>query len=265
MSTSLAMEKKAADRSHFKAMSPEEARLRRDLAACYRLVAYYGWDDMIGTHISARLPDENGKECFLINPFGMMFDEITASSLIKVDVEGEVLQDSPYMVNRAGFVIHSAVHMARPDAGCVMHLHSRDGVAVSTLQEGLLPLNQGAMFLANHIAFHEYEGVALDEGERQRLAADLGNKPLMLLRNHGTLAVGKTVPATFVLMYGLEMSCTVQVRTLGMGRPLHAADPKVIAKGTAMMDAGMIDSYADSLAWPALLRKLDRELPGYAD
>src|SRR5262249_32172326 len=138
--SSLMMEK-TADRSRFKAISPEEARIRRDLAACYRLVAYYGWGDMIGTPISPRLPDENGKECFLINPFGMMFDEITASSLIKVDVEGDVLQDTPYMVNRAGFVIHSAVHMARPDAGCVMHLHSRDGVAVSSLEEGLLPLN----------------------------------------------------------------------------------------------------------------------------
>lgn len=244
-------------------ISEEEARIRRDLAACYRLVALYGWEDMLATHISARLPKEAGKECFLINPLGLMFDEITASSLIKVNMDGEILQETPYQVNRAGFVIHSAVQAARPDITCAIHLHSLDGVAVSATEEGLLPLNQTAMTIAGHIAFHEFEGVANNEEERERLAADLGNKPLMLLRNHGTLAVAPTIPSAFVLMYLLEWSCTVQVRTLGMARPLHAADPTAIAATGQMLDNPDLKKYADALAWPALLRRLDRLNPGY--
>jgi ribulose-5-phosphate 4-epimerase/fuculose-1-phosphate aldolase len=244
-------------------ISEEEVRIRRDLAACYRLVALYGWEDMLATHISARLPKEDGKECFLINPLGLLFDEITASSLIKVNMDGEVLQETPYQVNRAGFVIHSAVQAARPDITCAIHLHSLDGVAVSATEEGLLPLNQTAMTVAGHVAFHEFEGVANNEEERERLGADLGNKPLMFLRNHGTLAVAPTIPSAFVLMYLLEWSCTVQVRTLGMGRPLHAADPKAIAATGQLLDNPDLKKYADALAWPALLRRLDRVNPGY--
>jgi len=245
-------------------MSEEEARTRRDLAACYRLVALYGWEDMLATHISARLPQQDGRDCFLINPLGLMFEEITASSLIKVAMDdGEILQETPYEVNRAGYVIHSAVLAARPDIHCAIHLHSLDGVAVSATEEGLLPLNQTAMTIAGHVAFHEFEGVANNEEERERLAADLGHKPLMLLRNHGTLSVAPTIPSAFVLMYLLEWSCTVQVRTLGMARPLHAADPKVIAATGQLLDNPDLKKYADGLAWPALLRKLERCNPGY--
>lgn len=256
---------KTADKARIGKMSDAEAQMRRDLAACYRLVALYGWDDMLATHISARLPDEDGKECFLLNPVGLMFEEITASSLVKVNMDGEIISDTPYKVNRAGFVIHSAVHAARHDAGCVIHLHSLDGVAVSAMEDGILPLNQSAITIAPHVAFHEYEGVATNEDERARLAADLGNKPLMLLRNHGTLAVGPSVAGAFVLMYLLETCCTIQVRALGMGQKLHAADPKVIAEMGKMMDNFEFAKYAEGLAWPALLRKLDRENPGYAD
>jgi len=254
---------KTRDRLFSSRISEEEARIRRDLAACYRLVALYGWEDMLATHISARLPQEHGEECFLINPLGLMFDEITASSLIKVSMDGEVLQETPYQVNRAGYVIHSAVLAARPDVNCAIHLHSLDGVAVSATEGGLLPLNQTAMTVAGHIAFHEFEGVADNEEERERLGADLGNKPLMLLRNHGTLSVASTIPSAFVLMYLLEWSCTVQVRTLGMGRPLHAADPGAIAATGKLMDNPDLKKYADALAWPALLRRLDRRNPGY--
>jgi ribulose-5-phosphate 4-epimerase/fuculose-1-phosphate aldolase len=256
---------KTADKSRIGKMSDVEAQMRRDLAACYRLVALYGWDDMLATHISARLPDEDGKECFLLNPLGLMFEEITASSLVKINMDGEIISDTPYKVNRAGFVIHSAVHAARHDAGCVIHLHSLDGVAVSAMEDGILPLNQTAITIASHVAFHDYEGVATNEDERARLAADLGNKPLMLLRNHGTLAVGPSIAGAFVLMYLLETCCTVQVRTLGMGQKLHAADPKVIAETGKMMNDFNFASYAEAMAWPALLRKLDRENPGYAD
>ncbi len=256
---------KTADKSRIGKISDVEAQMRRDLAACYRLVALYGWDDMLATHISARLPDEDGKECFLLNPLGLMFEEITASSLVKINMDGEIISDTPYKVNRAGFVIHSAVHAARHDAGCVVHLHSLDGVAVSAMEDGILPLNQSAITIGANVAFHEYEGVATNDDERARLAADLGNKPLMLLRNHGTLAVGPSVASAFVLIYLLETCCTVQVRTLAMGQKLHAADPKVIAETGKMMDDFDFPKYAEGMAWPALLRKLDRENPGYAD
>lgn len=242
-------------------VSAEEAQIRRDLAACYRLVAHFGWDDLIATHISARLPVPG--EVFLINPYGLMFDEITASSLVKINADGDILEPTPHRVNPAGFVIHSAVHLAREDAGCVIHLHTRDGVATSMIEDGLLPLNQTAMVVAGDIAFHEYEGVAVEMDERERLAADLGDKNLMLLRNHGTLAVGRTVAEAFLRMYFLEMSCTVQVKALSTGRTLHHADPAVVEKvGTRVNGDG---SFARDLVWPALLRKAYRLDPGFAD
>lgn len=236
-----------------------EAEVRRDLAAAYRLAAIFGWDDLVATHLSARVP---GKETFLINPFGMLFEEITPASLVEIDLDGQIVSKSDWAVNRAGFVVHSAVHAARPDAACVMHLHTCDGVAVSALEEGLLPLNQTAMLIADDIAFHDYEGVALELGERERLAADLGRKGLMLLRNHGTLALGPTIADTFTSMYFLEWACTVQVRTLGMGRPLHGAGAEVAAKVAAMRGPGG-SALARDLVWPALLRKLDRAAPGW--
>jgi ribulose-5-phosphate 4-epimerase/fuculose-1-phosphate aldolase len=243
-------------------VSAEEAQLRRDLAAAYRLIALYGWDDMIATHLSARVI-ENGEDAFLINPLGMFFEEITASSLIKVNMNGDVLHDTPYEVNRAGFIIHSAVHLARPDARCVIHLHTHDGIAVSMLEEGLLPLNQTAMLVADQVAYHEFEGVAFQEEERERLAADLGDKPLLMLRNHGTLAVGGSIAQAFVLMYMLETSCTIQIRAQGTGRPIHQPDLKAVAATAVMSQRPNGMAYADTLAWPPLLRKLDRANPGY--
>jgi ribulose-5-phosphate 4-epimerase/fuculose-1-phosphate aldolase len=239
-----------------------EAQARRDLAACYRLVAHFGWDDLVATHISARLP---GKDVFLINPFGVLFEEITASSLVKINGEGAILSPTPHQVNQAGFVIHSAVHQAREDAGCVIHLHTLDGVAVSMLEEGLLPLNQTAMIVARRMAFHEYEGVATDLEERQRLQADLGDKNYMLLRNHGTLVVGRTIAEAFVRCYFLERSCTTQIRAMSAGRPLHHASPAAIAKVEAQTDPTGPDTLSRELVWPAMLRKLERMDSSYAD
>jgi ribulose-5-phosphate 4-epimerase/fuculose-1-phosphate aldolase len=248
------------------AVTPEERALRRDLAGAYRLAALHGWDDMIGTHFSVRLPTRPGApEEFLINPYGMLFEEITASSLIKVDVEGNILSDSDFPVNRAGFVIHSALHMQREDAGCVMHLHTRDGIAVSALECGLLPLNQTSLVIYGKVSTHEYEGVAVNTEERERLARDLGENDLMLLRNHGTLSVGPTVAEAFQRMYLLERACQIQVRTLAMGQPWRRPDAAVIERMGA--HAGRRNdhsaNYARNLVWPALLRKLDRVCPDY--
>jgi len=242
--------------------SPEERAIRSDLAACYRLVAMYGWDDFTGTHISARLPGE--REEFLINPYGMFFDEITASSLVKVNLAGEILEPSPYPVNPAGFVIHSAIHMVREDAGCVIHLHTRDGMAVSAIEEGLLPLTQPAILVMSEIAFHEYEGVATDFDERARLQRDLGEKNLMFLRNHGTLAVGRTVREAFRSIANLETACSAQVAALSMGRRPHLPAPEVVAEADRRFTREMMAASAER-NWPALLRKLERENPGYAD
>src|SRR4030088_2754516 len=190
-------------------VSPEEWQTRVDLAAAYRLVAHYGWDDLVFTHISARVPGANHH--FLINPYGMMFEEITASSLVKVDLEGKIVMPSPYQINPAGFTIHSAVHAAREDALCVMHLHTEFGIAVSAQKAGLLPLSQQSLFALASLAYHDYEGVALDEEEKPRLVADLGNKVFMILRNHGLLTVGKTPAEAFLSMYILERACRIQI------------------------------------------------------
>jgi ribulose-5-phosphate 4-epimerase/fuculose-1-phosphate aldolase len=240
-------------------ISAEEKRIRRELAACYRMTAMFGWDDLVATHISARLP---GEEAFLLNPYGLLFEEITASTLVKVDPDGNVLDDSPYPVNRAGFIIHSAIHQARHDAACVIHLHTHDGVAVSALEEGILPLNQSAMLLRDTIAFHEYEGIATQLEERERLVADLGDKNLMLLRNHGTLALGPTIAEAFTAMYFLEWACTTQVRTLAMGQPLHSATPQSMAAVTATRNA-IGARVALDLVWPAMMRKVARECVGF--
>jgi len=238
-------------------MSPGEWQTRVELAACYRLIALHGWDDLIATHISARVP---GTRDFLINRLGLTFEEITASNLVRIDLDGNVTDGSDAPINRAGFTIHSAVHQVREDAGCVIHLHTLDGTAVSALENGLLPLNQVAMLAHGDIVFHEYEGVAFDLAERERLQADLGQSNLMLLRNHGTLAVGRTVGEAYTRMYTLERACSIQVRTLGMNRPLHAADAGVIERtGDLGRDAA---SYA-AVAWPAALRRAGRLSPGF--
>lgn len=241
----------------------DEATLRRDLAAAYRLVALFGWDDLVATHISVRIPGD--EHAFLINPFGMLFEEIRPADLIKVDLEGRLLSKTKWPINAAGFTIHSAIHAARHDVVCAMHLHTPDGVAVSMLEEGLLPLNQTAMLVAGDIAFHEYEGVATDLDERERLVADLGDKNAMLLRNHGTLTLGRSVAQAFTAMYFLETACTIQVKALGMGRPIHAVDDAVVQRtaGQFRMMAAM--GLAENLVWPAMLRKLDRLEPGWRD
>jgi len=251
------MKKDLAGDSRGHEMDPAEWEARCDLAAAYRLVAHFGWDDLIGTHLSARIP---GREEFLINPLGLMFDEITASSLVKVNLEGEILQQTEYSINRAGYIIHSAVHAAREDLHCVIHLHTQDGVAVSSTQEGLLPLNQSAMIIRAHLARHAYEGVATNEEERERLVADLGNARAMLLDNHGTLYVGKTVAEAFQHAYMLEWACTTQVRTLSMGLTLQQADADTVVHTEATLESfgTDFDYICEGLVWPAVLRKLER-------
>jgi ribulose-5-phosphate 4-epimerase/fuculose-1-phosphate aldolase len=246
------------------AMAPGEWEARVDLAAAYRLVALYGWDDLIFTHLSARVPGP--EHHFLINPYDMMFEEITASSLVKIDVEGNPVGKSEHPVNPAGFTIHSAIHMARDDAAAVMHLHTPHGQAVSAMEFGLLPHTQTAMIAGHDIAYHDYEGIATDLEERERLIADIGTKNAMILRNHGTLAVGESVGACFVRLYFLERACEAQVLMLSAGRehlntPPQGVDHKV-AHQSNPKGMGML---AERLAWPALLRKLDRIDPGFRD
>ena len=238
--------------------SDTEWNVRVDLAACYRLVALYEWDDLIFTHISARVPGP--EHHFLINPYGMMFDEITASSLAKIGPDGKPIGNSTFPVNPAGFTIHSAVHEAREDVGCVIHLHTPDGTAVSTSKEGLLPLNQTAQLVLPDLAYHDYEGVALDHDERPRLQKDLGTKNLMLLHNHGTLTMGRTCAEAFLRVYFLERACTMQVRTrmLGDSSMDHPTDEAVIEKNAKLARSGGMSKLAEALVWPALLRKLDR-------
>ncbi len=238
-----------------------EQTIRRDLAAAYRLVALHGWDDLIFTHISARVPGP--EHHFLINPYGFTFDEITASSLVKVGLDGRSVGDSEALVNPAGFTIHSAIHEVREDAGCVIHVHTPDGTAVATAREGLKPLNQTAQLVIDDLAYHDYEGVALDHDERPRLQQDLGAKNLMLLRNHGTLTVGRTVAEAFLRMYFLERACTMQVRTRILGQDDYPTHPEVIDKNAKLSAAAGMQSVANRLLWPAMLRRLDRIDPGY--
>lgn len=240
-------------------VSAEEWQARVDLAALYRLVALYGWDDLIYTHISARIPGP--EHHFLINPYGLLFEEITASSLVKVDLEGNVLQETPYFINPAGFTIHSAIHASRDDAHYVMHLHSDDGVAVAAQAEGLLPLSQHALIVLPKLAYHDYEGIALNLDERERLVADIGDKTLMLLRNHGTLSVGETAANCWVGMYYLERACTMQVGAMSAGRDKVLIAPQ--ASQNEVKNQASSRGIGGALAWPACLRKLDRELPGY--
>ncbi len=246
-------------------VSPEEWQIRLDLAAAYRLVADFGWTDLVFTHISARVPGP--EHHFLINPYGMLFEEITASSLVKIDKDAKIVLDTGYPVNPAGFTIHSAIHEAREDAKSVLHLHTPDGTAVATLKEGLLPLNQTAQLVIGDLAYHDYEGVAFDHAEKPRLQKDLGQKNAMLLRNHGTLTVGDSVAAAFSRMYFLERACTMQVRTLsqvGQGRSLVATEASVLEKNV-MIGAAGVAAASQFLIWPALMRRLERIAPSYKD
>ena len=240
-------------------MSVVERRLRIELAALYRIVAMYGWDDLLATHISARLPGPQHQ--FLINPLGRLFWEITASSLVKVGLDGSVLEARAVEINPAGFTIHSAVHAARPDAQCVIHLHTIAGVAVSSQAQGLLPLNQSAMLLNGRVAYHDFEGIALDLDERSRLVADLGAKNAMILRNHGTLAVGSSVGDAFQTMYFLERACAIQVAALSGGATPNLPPPSV--QDVVTRQTASFGDIADRLLWPALLRRLDSSDRGY--
>jgi len=245
-------------------VSEDEWKLRVNLAACYRLVAMYGWSDLIFTHISAKLPESvSGKEHhFLINPYGLMFDEITASSLLKIDLQGNQINESPFYVNHAGFAIHSTIHEARPDVECVLHTHTRAGVAVSAQKDGLLPISQQSSLLMSSLAYHDYEGLAVYDDERDRLRADLGYKNYMILRNHGLLTVGRSVPDAFLAMYFLEMSCQIQISAQA-GGVLQPVPQNVLDGVTAAVKIQEAKGSAAALTWPALLRRLDRLNPGY--
>ncbi len=242
-------------------VNDEEWAIRVDLAAAYRLVAFYGWDDLIFTHLSARIPGP--EHHFLLNPYNLMFEEVTASSLVKVGLDGNPVEPTPFITNPAGFTIHSAIHMAREDAQAVMHLHTPAGQAVSAHSEGLLPLTQTAMLVRGDVAFHDYEGVAVDLGERDRLVANLGARNAMILRNHGTLAVGPSIGECFVRLYFLERACQAQIMALSAGENVNnppQGSPEVAAQqGTAGIALA-----AKLLAWPALKRKAFRLDPGFA-
>lgn len=243
-------------------VSQEEWQIRQDLAAAYRLIAHYGWDDMVFTHLSARVPGPD--EHFLLNPFGYQFDEVTASNLVKIDVDGNVVLDNGHQVNAAGFTIHSAVHMAREDAQAVMHLHTDAGIAVACSEQGLLPLTQHAMFVYHDTVYHEWEGVALDLDERERLVNDLGAHNLMLLRNHGTLSVGASVGSCFMRMYYLERACAIQVNAATQGK-LHMPNEAAIQMMQQTFNNPDAWEGLASTAWPALRRQADRLDPSYAD
>ncbi|MBN7770438.1 class II aldolase/adducin family protein [Marinobacter daepoensis] len=241
-------------------VSEQEWQLRVDLAAAYRLIAMYGWDDLIFTHISVRIPGP--EHHFLINPYGMMFDEITASSLVRIDQHGNKLNPDDFDVNPAGFTIHSAVHSIREDAACVMHTHTTEGVAVSTQKHGLLPLSQQSLFPLSNLAYHDYEGVALREDEKARLQADLGTNNFMILRNHGLLTTGTSVAEAFLGMYILQRACEIQLQAMASGDTLvHIPDDilSTIQAQAKQVTKGM----GGQLAWPGLLRKLDRTDPGF--
>lgn len=240
--------------SHPSRHSTEEWAVRVDLAAAYRLVAHFHWDDLVFTHISARVPRT---EHFLINPYGMLFDEITASSLVKVDHHGNKVEDTPWPVNPAGFTIHSAVHASRPDVQCVLHTHSIDGIAVSAQKGGVLPLSQQSIFVLSSLGYHDYEGVALVEDEKPRLVADLGQNNFLMLRNHGLLTVGGSVAEAFLAMYLFQAVCAIQVRAQAGGGELLAIDPSIIATAGEQQRA-VTRGQGAHLVWPGLLRRLDR-------
>lgn len=247
------------------AWSAEEWKARRDLAACYRLIDHFGWTDLIYNHITARVSGEGHH--ILINPFGLHYEEVCASNLVKIDLDGNKVEPSDYGINKAGYVIHSAVHAARSDVRCVVHTHSRFGVAVSCLEEGFLPMTQGGLQFYNRIAYHDYEGIALDLDERSRLVADLGDNNAMILRNHGLLTCGRSVAEAFSRMFYLEQACQVQIDALSAGRKLNELSGQVSEHTARQWDGGgdTPDEDEDKTEWAALLRLLDRRDPSYRE
>ena len=242
-------------------LSPEEWEARCELAACYRLVDLYGWSDLFGTHISLRVP---GTDHFLLNPYGMLFDEITASSLIKVDQDGNSLSDSDFRINPAGFTIHSAIHMSSHTLNAVLHTHTRAGNAVACMRDGLLPNNQKALTVLGFVAYHDYESVALNLEERERIVRDLGDRRILVLRNHGLLTVGETIGEAFLFMARMETACQYQLDILSCGQPLQELSPEVqalvIEQGRSLFGNDRQEKFA--LQWDAMLRKLEREKGG---
>jgi ribulose-5-phosphate 4-epimerase/fuculose-1-phosphate aldolase len=243
-------------------VSDEEWQLRVDLAACYRLVDHFRWGDLIYTHMSARLP---GTDHYLVNAFGLGFDEVTASNLVKVDLQGNILDDSPYTINPAGFTIHSAIHEVRHDAHCVIHLHTKETIAVATLECGLLPLSQHAMFSLPSLSYHGYEGLAVNDDERARLQADLGTTNHMLLVNHGGLTLGPTIGDAFMRFYDLQRACEIQVAILSTGLPATPVPQPIIDNIINQAKVVHSGSTGGQLAWPAMLRKAYRLDPRFAE
>lgn len=241
-------------------VSDNEWATRRDLAAAYRLVALFGWDDLVFTHISAKIPEE---ETFLINPYGLGFDEITASSLVKINLRGEKVSDSPFTINPAGFLIHSCIHEAREDAGCVLHTHSINGVAVSCQKDGLLPVSQFAASLLHTLSYHDYEGLALNDDERPRLVRDLGSSNCLILRNHGLLTVGPTVHTAFSYMHRLEAACMTQLRAMSGAAELIDIPRDILDMAETQLKSVRLGSSPGEIFWPALLRRLNRVNPGF--
>jgi ribulose-5-phosphate 4-epimerase/fuculose-1-phosphate aldolase len=243
--------------------SEAEWQLRVDLAACYRLIQHFGMTDLVYNHITARVPD--AQHHYLINPYGLMYDEVTASNLVKIDLDGNIVEPTEHEINPAGFVIHSAVHGARPDLACVIHTHSAAGTAISCLAEGLQPMTQGGFQFHERIAYHDYEGFALDEAERRRLVEDLGGRKAMILRNHGLLTAGASVAEAFRLMYYLEQACRIQLDVLQTGRSIHLPPADVRAHTAQQWEKGAAGIGTGSVfrEWPALLRMLDRTAPDY--
>jgi ribulose-5-phosphate 4-epimerase/fuculose-1-phosphate aldolase len=241
-------------------VSAEEWQARVELAALYRLVALYGWDDLIFTHISMRVPGEDAH--FLINPYGFLFEEITASSLVKVNLQGEIVSDTPHFINPAGFTIHSAIHAARHNVACVLHIHSLYGVAVSAQKDGLLPLSQQSLFPLSSLAYHGYEGVALNADEKPRLVTDLGAKNFLILRSHGLLTCGKSAAEAFLFMYILESACRIQILAQSGGKELIPI-PQPILEGISAQVEMVTKGLGADLVFPALLRKLERIDAGY--
>jgi ribulose-5-phosphate 4-epimerase/fuculose-1-phosphate aldolase len=242
-------------------VSAEEWATRVDLAASYRLVAHFGWDDLVFTHISARVP---GTHDFLINPYGLMFEEVTASNLVRVDLQGNKTLGSPHDINPAGYTIHSAIHEAREDVGCVLHLHTAAGVAVSAQKAGLLPISQQATFIMFSLSYHDYEGLALNPAEKARLQADLSDTRHMILRNHGLLTVGRTIADAFLSMYSLQRACEIQLFAQGSGAELIRIPQSVLDTVPEYMRLVTRGAGA-GVAWPALLRRVERMDPGYKE
>jgi ribulose-5-phosphate 4-epimerase/fuculose-1-phosphate aldolase len=243
------------------AMTDAEWKLRVDLAACYRLVAHYGMDDLTATHISVRVP--GAEEHFLLNPFGWMFSQVTASSLVKVDIDGNIVQDTPHAINPAGFVIHSAIHAARPDAKCVLHTHTVAGMAISSMKEGILPLNQKALRFHKRVAYHDFQGTSQDLSERERLVRDVGQMNYVVLRNHGLLVCAPTISQAFRGMHSLEKTCKTQLAIMQAGgTPIPIADELLEYMGN-QFERDATPSNARPDAWPSLKAMLDRINPGY--